>query len=564
MKQLISLQGLFGVVLSAGLFFMVAGCVDLTENVVSGITADEHFNSLDGFEDAVIGAYQPLRHWIGGRDSGSGIDKLGNLGTDLYRDARLSEAWYNTYSAGLNPTSPAITYVWNHFYRGINNANTVINRADEINMSAELRQTRVAEARFLRAHYYYILVTHYGPVHLTSEETRGAETEANRTSEEEIWQLIIDDLEFAVQHLPNVQADWGRATRNAARHHLALAHLWLQNWEQAADYAISAIESGHNRLLDNFADVFHIDNQENDEIIWSVQFTTDQTANSPGNWQHLGHTMRYDQVPGMHRNLIDGRPFSRLMPTDYLMTEIFGNDYRPGGAHENRINIKNDSRYYATFREVYTYTDPGSIPEEYIAQGVSVGDTSIYVTTDPFVNYEWTEDDIAEKTYLVLRIEDWVTQWYPSGEKFRDPARAHFNEGSGTRDVFIMRLAETYLLAAEALLMDERPAEAVEYFNAVRIRAEAPGETIPLMTAAELNIDEILDERARELAGEGHRWATLKRTGTLLDRVRAHNTRRGDTATTAAENIQEHHLLRPIPQTQIDRTTNEYPQNPGY
>lgn len=562
MKQLSrTFKLIIGVFIIFGIIFLLEGCIDLTENPVSGITADEHFYEPKGFENAVLGAYYPLRFYWGGLgdDQASGGDYMGNLGTDLYRDARTSFFEYNTYSPGLNPSSHVLSYIWTQLYRGINNANAVISRAEDVDMRDDLRMKRVAEARFLRAHYYYLLVIHYGNVHLTLDETVGVETEAFPAPTQDIWQVIIEDLEFAEQNLPVIQDDWGRITVNAARHHLALVHLWQGNWTKAADYAIAVIESGHNQLLDNFADIFDIDNQQNAEIIWSVQYTTDQTANDPGNWQHLAHTMRYDQIPGMHRNLIDGRGWSRVMPTDYLMTEIFGNDYRPGGAHGDRINIKNDSRYYASFREVYYYTDPGGIPYD----GVSVGDTSAYVTTDPYVQ-EWSDDKIDSRTYMVLRIEDWVTQWYPSGWKFYDPARAHFNDSDGTKDVIVMRLAETYLLAAEALYMDGRAEEAVHYINEIRKRAEAPGETIPLLSAAELDIDEILNERARELAGECHRWPTLKRTGKLLERVRAYNTRRGDTPTTASENIKEYHLLRPIPQIQIDRATNEYPQNPGY
>ena len=79
------------------------------------------------------------------------------------------------------------------------------------------------------------------------------------------------------------------------------------------------------------------------------------------------------------------------------------------------------------------------------------------------------------------------------------------------------------------------------------------------VTPADINLDFILEERARELIGEKHRWYDLKRTGTLLERVRAHNL-------DAAPNIQEMHLVRPIPQTQIDRVSNpgNFPQNPGY
>jgi hypothetical protein len=77
------------------------------------------------------------------------------------------------------------------------------------------------------------------------------------------------------------------------------------------------------------------------------------------------------------------------------------------------------------------------------------------------------------------------------------------------------------------------------------------------ITTSDLSIDFILDERARELCGECKRWYDLKRTGKLLERTMAHNPK-------AALNMKPHHLLRPIPQSQIDRCSNVYPQNPGW
>ena len=77
------------------------------------------------------------------------------------------------------------------------------------------------------------------------------------------------------------------------------------------------------------------------------------------------------------------------------------------------------------------------------------------------------------------------------------------------------------------------------------------------ITAAAVDLSMILDERARELVGEGHRWYDLTRTGTLVERVKAHNS-------DAKDNIQSHHVIRPIPLSQIDRTKGGYPQNPGY
>jgi hypothetical protein len=98
--------------------------------------------------------------------------------------------------------------------------------------------------------------------------------------------------------------------------------------------------------------------------------------------------------------------------------------------------------------------------------------------------------------------------------------------------------------------------EAVNYINTVRERAAFPtgNATAMRITASDLSIDFILDERARELCGELVRWFDLVRTGKLISRVKAFNPE-------AAGNIQERHVVRPIPQAQLDATTTGEPYN---
>jgi thioredoxin reductase len=128
------------------------------------------------------------------------------------------------------------------------------------------------------------------------------------------------------------------------------------------------------------------------------------------------------------------------------------------------------------------------------------------------------------------------------------------------RDYIAFRLGETYLLLAEAQLMQNKIAEATENVNLVRRRAAFPGREAEMeITPAQMNMEMIVEERARELLGEQQRWLDLKRWGILLERVQLHNAQ--------AIGIQPYHTLRPIPQNQIDRTEgNEasFPQNPGY
>jgi hypothetical protein len=145
-------------------------------------------------------------------------------------------------------------------------------------------------------------------------------------------------------------------------------------------------------------------------------------------------------------------------------------------------------------------------------------------------------------------------------QKFDDPTRPTFNEAQSGRDAFILRLADIYLIAAEAELNLGNKAKAAELINVVRTRAAMPGRTANMqITANDVTIDFILDERARELAGEQWRWFDLKRTGKLIDRVKRFNPM-------AAPFIQDFHTVRPIPQKQIDAVTNksEFVQNPGY
>jgi hypothetical protein len=141
--------------------------------------------------------------------------------------------------------------------------------------------------------------------------------------------------------------------------------------------------------------------------------------------------------------------------------------------------------------------------------------------------------------------------------KYFDTKRADLNSPS-IRPVIVYRLAETYLIAAEAAFMLGKTTDAVSFINTIRERA-ADLNTANNIQASDLSIDFILDERSRELCGENMRWWDLVRTNKLLERVRLHNPE-------ARPNIQQKHVLRPIPQAQLDATTTgePYPQNPGW
>jgi starch-binding outer membrane protein, SusD/RagB family len=194
---------------------------------------------------------------------------------------------------------------------------------------------------------------------------------------------------------------------------------------------------------------------------------------------------------------------------------------------------------------------------------LALGDTAILAT-----KYEISDGVDATKKYLIVDESKMFkpdgtingNSLYVSLSKFMDPTRATIAEVQSARDAFVIRLAEMYLIAAEAEFKLGDLDAAAGFINAVRTRAALPGKVADMqIVAGDVTLDFILDERAREFAGEQLRWFDLKRTGKLVERVTAHNP-------VAAAFVQEYHNVRPIPQKQIDAVTNktEFSQNPGY
>ena len=142
-------------------------------------------------------------------------------------------------------------------------------------------------------------------------------------------------------------------------------------------------------------------------------------------------------------------------------------------------------------------------------------------------------------------------------KKFDDP-EAQFGQSTSTRDIILARLAETYLIAAEAYLQAGDASTGLQRLNVVRERAGVADATL-----ADFDIDYILDERGRELLGEYHRWFDLKRTGTLVERASMHHYLIEPGNFNGANG--ELKILRPIPQEALDlNQNNDFPQNPAY
>lgn len=539
-------------------------CNDLLDEKVISDIGNDYMNSAQGFEAAVNASYSSLRNYY--------ATQLGltmtEYGTDIYATgADGGYKGFHFYDTQMNPTVDYLGVLWDEFYRGINTCNAVLERAASVpGVDDATKAIRMAEVKFLRAHYHFILFQQYGPVELRLTETLNPTKETSRATEADIYAAVVKDLTEAIAALPATSGQYGRAIKPVAE--MALAKVYLtkayssqkapDDFTRAAELANSVINNYSFQLLDDFASVFDENNQKNSEIVWAVQYTSDPLTNltnntgatNGGNNLHLFFGMQYDVQAGMQRDVVNGRPFKRLRPTNYCTEVVFG----------ERVN---DSRYKKTFKDTWLSNKPGNYNSAFDNSKTTLtfaaGDTTIFIP-----GYEMSQAERAKRPCQVLVPSAYSEALFPTLRKFFDTKRPDMTYEAGSRDYFVFRLAETYLLLAEAQLGAGKIAEATEAINVVRRRAGWPGKKEAMeITESEMTFDMLMEERARELAGEQTRWLDLKRWGNLVDCVKKYNPQ-------AAANISDRHVVRPIPQTQIDRSAKDasgqsvFAQNQGY
>jgi starch-binding outer membrane protein, SusD/RagB family len=351
-------------IISLGLLFGSCEQV-LVEDPVSLATADGYLTTPGGIEDGLKAAYTTLRSFYGQQNGYF----LTVTGTDIFTNGFggiANNPHINNYSPNFLGTSGTVTAIWNALYVGINQCNTVVNKVEQVeNLSAQNKARILGEARFLRALYYFHLVQQWGAVHFSLEETQGVETTANRTPETQIYnEGILPDLEFAVNNLPESTQDEGRVFKGAAEALLARVQLTIGNWQEAERLATNVINNYSFELVKPYINLWDINNEDNSEFIWTVQFTDDPLLNGPGNSGHLYFIFDYTFNPAMVRDTENGRPFQRFLPTNYLFS---------------LYDRENDARWNGSFKTVWYANIPGEIN----GHTVNPGDTAIHIVMEP-------------------------------------------------------------------------------------------------------------------------------------------------------------------------------------
>lgn len=590
--------------LLAGSLLLMPGCSNWLSEDDAPVMSYDYYETEDGLDAAIVAAYGYLRWGVGGER----FDVMTENGTDLFTEGEDGSyrTSFNKYGTELNPDVDILYGMWENHYLGISTANITMQKiAESTTLSESERNKGYAEMEFMRAYFYFDLVQQFGRIPLVTEGSFEVRTSFTRASVAEIYRQIITDLRDAVENLPESPSNVGRASSYAAAHLLSKVYLTRgsaveeERGQQSTDmdstlyYAEKVINSGKYSLVENFSDLWDINNQGNSESVFAVQFTTNTIYNGSGNREHLYWLSWYEDQPGMLRDLTNGRPYRRHVATEKTMHNLF-----------DRLH---DSRFYKSFKWAYYANNESTLPvwEEESYDGTvyftpdaskgqvagelkfGLGDTALYYTMEE-TGFDSNTNEMraycADHVYSYFPVEKHSIRYFPALLKYLDPNRAAVATEEGTREWVRMRLAETYLLAAEAAGRKGDYDKAAEYINVIRKRAawadgEQKDQQIWLfeggtndtestyndlkVTAADLQedfISFILDERGRELLGEMNRWEDLVRCELLYDWVTKYNP--------DAIYIKPYHKLRPIPQKHIDRLSPagdiSEEQNEGY
>ncbi|MCD7713089.1 MAG: RagB/SusD family nutrient uptake outer membrane protein [Firmicutes bacterium] len=576
---------------------MLFGCNDnafLRENPETFYTIENIFTTSSQVEQVVTSCYAHVRliycpheNW----DLDWYAYRLGN-GTDMYDVAtiRLSNR-FNDYSV-LNSQSKGFFCTYSAFYQLINIANTALAAADLENIvwASEADKARiVAEARFFRAFAYRNLAELFGGVPIVTDLTTEPRYDYTRATRLDTYQFAIDEIEACLNDLPETTAEAGKLVRAAAQHNLCQLYIdkgvllseeggdATSTYSKAVEYADAVIDGGlYGLMTERFGTC-----STEDPRFYCASSDAEQTD------AHLYETAGYKIEGNVFWDLFQvGNQDYQNGNREAIWVAQFDYDvYRKEGAQGTIY-----SGYYCpVFRDQGGEYATGSM-EDVGGLGTCAVQSTFY-TRDIIYEDKWNadmrnSDAVFRRTILgnvpgteyygkqlpwsVLYREDAsgkkndvaTTQLYPVSCKVGPDKYVGIEDGENRshlfRDDYLIRLPETILLRAEAKYRLGNNQSAAADINLLRERAKCEYK----VTAADMNLDLILDERARELVYEESRWNTLLRMGgtVAVDRIKKYAY--WDYPRTT---LNKTYNLWPIPQTVIDTNKDvKLEQNPGW
>ena len=485
--------------------------------------------------------------------------------TDYYKAAKL-----NDYTNVMVPTYSVPLEIWKTCYTIISNANVILNRLTLTEAITDSdKDTFRGEALFFRSYAYKILANLYGGVPLALEEVETPRRDYVRATREEVYDQIRKDLEEAETLLDDIdKVKDGKISKQMVEHLLSEIYISLEQYDQAISAATRVIDYPAMALMtsrfgsrkdeegDVYWDLFRLNNQNrssgNTESLWVLQYDYQNPASSTEYnmpwvvlpfYQNIqisekdasGNEIKTNAFLGVTDGK-GGRGVGWMQPTKYFFNDLWKN------GSEN--DMRNSS--YNIMRDV-RIDNPASpaFGKWLVKDGYSTQVDSIR---------QWFPS--LTKVSRMNNFPEDLYQKDSNGEPIVTEFGEHLlinNANSSYKDEYMYRLAETYLLRAEAYIGKGDKEKAAADVNVVRARAKAEP-----AKASEMDIDYLLDERMRELYVEEMRMVTLCRMGKLVDRNRKYNPKSGPS-------ISDYHNLWPIPFSEIERNIfAEIKQNPGY
>jgi starch-binding outer membrane protein, SusD/RagB family len=551
----------------------------LEEKPLDFYAPENSFVTYEQFETAIYNLHASIRDGLWGQRSVNQFPRIGWYGTDMVLSRSDTEHSKN-YEVEWGPLGNTLG-IWELGYRIIFDANVVIGRSEsEVSELNEEQRTLIqAEAKFFRAYMYNIMANLYGGVPIVLEEIKSPRRDFVRASREEVYEQCAEDLEFAVTNLPDIdEMTESRINKLAASHVLTEVYISLERWQDAIDEATIVIDHPATVLMtqrfgnkytdvekfgwykegefdtenygDIYNDLFVPGNQDryagNTESIWVLQYE----YNVEGGGDRKYELERF-VCPRLPRSAVIqsdgstspilpnpntyycGRGQGFLRPSNYFFKELWKKSGYDQDIRNSKHNIIRDLKV----------NNPNN---EYHGK---------WVVADNVPLRQVTNDDTTRVFYpIIAKVttpgkhpqEFWDTDQSIPGTLIRSAEQTW-------RKHYMIRLAETYLLRAEAYLGKGELAKAAQDINMVRRRAKAPD-----VQPADVDIDYILDERLRELHFETLRIVTLARLGKIVERNKQFNP-------IVAETIKDHQNLWAIPFSEINKNVEaELEQNPGY
>jgi hypothetical protein len=416
--------------------------------------AENYFQTPDDFDRALTGAYDMLQGsfmslWIGEIASDNSI-----AGGESVNDSQGLHQIDNMTHGGVNNELRNIMR-WN--YTGITRVNYIMENKDNIDFPE--KQHILAEARFLRAYYYFELVKFFGDIPLIIDERLGIEEaqQLPRAPKADVYAQIEEDLTFAISILNPVATQKGRATKGAAQALLGKAYLYQNKYTEAATILDEIRNSGLYSLISNYGDLFSVSNENNSETVFDVQYT-----GLEGGGYGCLICLEGNAAPGFQG-----------------IRQYNGPVYGDG----NSYNLPTQELYNA-----FSPIDP--------RRGHTILDIEAFIAAQP------------DPTAITYAIGAGGHTGYYNNKYIKRQGEIGLPDNDLTSPVNyrVIRYADILLMAAEAHFHLGNNSVAQQLVNQVRVRAGVPG--IPVQS-----LNDIYKERRFELSGEGHRFFDLVRTG---------------------------------------------------